>query len=244
MNSCWHLVLGYDGTVLIATGGAPASWVGAQLEDVDDAPEDLKQTASTLVGDARHATAAVSAEVELASTGTTACLSVVDAMPLRRELTNVRDLLNVSLEGIVQQAKEGDISVKIEVENRVPRLVLVDADRMAWAVATLVRNSLRHVRPGSVMMPSGSVTVRTTFNSFGPEIVLEIQDDGPGISQEKLSTLFDPTQSHSNKSLGLLMVREVVAAHGGNLEVDSQTDAFMSGTVVRITLPVSEVMEA
>jgi signal transduction histidine kinase len=243
-SACWHLVLGYDGTVLVAAGGAPASWVGGRLEDLEDAPDDLKQAAATLVGDARHAIAAVSVEVPLASMGTTTYVSVVDAMPLRRQLTPLKELLHSSLAGLAQQAAEADIRLTVDVDHRVPSHVLVDADRLGWAVATLARNALRHVRPGSLMMPSGSIAVRATFNSFGPEIIVEVQDDGPGIPAQQLSALFDPSSTHSNKALGLLMVREVVAAHGGNLEVDSQTDAFMSGSVVRITLPVPAAVDA
>ena len=38
--------------------------------------------------------------------------------------------------------------------------------------------------------------------------------------------------------LGLSMVREVVAAHAGHIEVHSDTDAFRRGTTIRLTLPV------
>ena len=39
-------------------------------------------------------------------------------------------------------------------------------------------------------MPGGSITVRATYNSAGPDITIEVQDDGAGIPADKLRFLF------------------------------------------------------
>jgi signal transduction histidine kinase len=236
----WHLILARDGTVVGVMDGAPASWIGTRLEDCADAPEDLKDAAATFLKGAAHsASFGVPATVPLPSTDETVRLTMIDALPLRRRPTNVSALLHSSLDIMMAQAKAADVSLKIVIDRRMPPTAVVDPDKIAWVVTALVGNALRYVRRGSFMMPSGSITVRATFNSVSPAVTLEVQDDGPGIPADKLRGLFDTRPDGPRLGLGLLMVREIVAAHGGHLEVESQTDAFMSGTVVRLTLPVS-----
>jgi signal transduction histidine kinase len=163
---------------------------------------------------------------------------VVDALPLRRVSTDLRALLHTCLEIMHGQARASDIKLHVQVDERVPPMLSIDADKIAWAVTTLVGNALRYVRHGSLMTPSGSIDVRATYHSAGPEVTIEVQDDGPGIRPERLRVLFSDG-SRQGPGLGLSMVRDVVAAHGGHLEVHSDPDAFLGGTTVRLTLPVS-----
>ena len=87
-------------------------------------------------------------------------------------------------------------------------------------------------------MPGGSIVVRITYNSTIPEVVVEVQDDGCGIPGDKLRDLFTVGPDRRRMGLGLLMVREVVAAHAGHVEVHSDTDVCRRGTTVRLRLPV------
>lgn len=239
MDTDWHLVLTRDGTIVVATNGAPASWIGARLDDCGDAPLDLKLAAAALVHGVTNPPSPVTVAVPLQSTGETVSLTVIDAMPIRRRPTNLTALLRASLESVIRQARAADISLTVVIDKRIPTLAFVDGDKIAWMVTTLVGNALRYVRRGSMAMPSGSISVRAMFNSISPEVILEVQDDGPGIAADKLRALFGTAPEGPRLALGLQMVREVVAAHGGHLEVESQTDPFTSGTVVRLTLPVS-----
>jgi signal transduction histidine kinase len=234
----WHLVLARDGTVVAATDGAPASWIGTRLEACPEAPEDLRLAAAGFLSGESHSHAPVSTAISLQSTGETVSLTVIDALPLRRGPTNLTALLRSSLESMVPQAAAAEVTLKIAVESDVPGRIDVDGDKIAWVVTALVGNALRYVRPRSMMMPGGTIIVRAAFNSVSREVVVEVQDDGPGIPEDRLPTLFDPRPDGPRRALGLQMVREVVAAHGGSLEVDSQTEAFMSGTIVRLMLPV------
>jgi signal transduction histidine kinase len=81
--------------------------------------------------------------------------------------------------------------------------------------------------------------VHVTFSAIGPDLIIEVQDDGPGISEEKLRVLFDGGPHAARMGLGLTLVRDVMAAHGGSLEVHSDTKTFRPGTTVRLTLSVS-----
>jgi len=74
----------------------------------------------------------------------------------------------------------------------------------------------------------------------GEEAVIEIEDEGPGISQEDLphvwEELFRSQRTHHivGSGLGLAMVRAIVERHGGYAEIESQ---LKRGTRVRLYLP-------
>ena len=85
-------------------------------------------------------------------------------------------------------------------------------------------------------MPGGSIIVRVSYNSVNKTVVIEVQDDGPGIAADRLPFLFTAGPDRARVGLGLVMVREIVAAHAGHIEVDSDR-ASGRGTTIRLTLP-------
>ena len=238
MATDWHLVLSRDGTVLGATDGAPASWVGTRLDDRDDVPEDLKQAERTVLGSAGHSALPVARSVVLPSIEQRVHLTVIDALPLTRVPTDLRALLPLTLDPLQRQAEASDITVKLVVGDDVPARIPIDAQKIAWATAVLVGNALRYVRSGSRTMPGGSITVRVTYTPTPAEVTIEVQDDGAGIPADKLPFLFSVAPDQPRLGLGLSMVRDVVLAHTGHLEVQSETDTFRHGTTVRLRLPV------
>jgi two-component system CheB/CheR fusion protein len=165
-------------------------------------------------------------------------LTVIDALPLRRVPTDLRTLLRFTLEVMQRQAKACDVTLNVVVDGQVPAVVSLDAEKIAWAITVLVGNALRYVHHGSQIMPGGSIAVRVTYNSAGHEVTIEVQDDGAGIPADKIRFLFSAGPDQPRMGLGLSMVREVVAAHAGHIDVHSDTDAFRRGTTIRLTLPV------
>jgi len=83
---------------------------------------------------------------------------------------------------------------------------------------------------------NGTITLRTAFNPDTDTMVLEVVDNGCGIPAENMSTLFDPffTTRPKGTGLGLAIAYEIVRAHGGNIEVDSEE---CLGTSVKVYLP-------
>ena len=110
--------------------------------------------------------------------------------------------------------------------------------REAWAAIprpdllliarNLVINAAEALRPGG--------TVRVGVERRGGEVLLSVEDDGPGMSAEVLSRVFDRyfTTKSRGTGLGLALVRSTVEAHDGRLEVDSQVGV---GTRFEVTLP-------
>jgi signal transduction histidine kinase len=64
-------------------------------------------------------------------------------------------------------------------------------------------------------------------------------DDGEGISEDDLSQIFRPffSTKETGMGLGLTYCREVVEAHGGSIDVESERGV---GTVVTVRLPLGD----
>jgi two-component system OmpR family sensor kinase len=117
-----------------------------------------------------------------------------------------------------------------------PALVLGDAARLQQVLANLLANARTHTPPGS------TVTARVV-RAAGGVVLLEVEDDGPGIPPELRGRVFerfargDASRSRAAGStgLGLAIVASVAAAHGGGVTVESEPGR----TLFRVTLPAA-----
>jgi signal transduction histidine kinase len=154
---------------------------------------------------------------------------------VRFEPADVAALLRSSLAPLIEQAKESRIELRVETLGDVPAL-RVDPEKLAWGVATLVGNALRYVRRGNAERPGGSVLVH--IDEDGNDVSIAVQDDGPGIPQDKLPYLFERRIGAPHaEGLALSLVRDIVSAHGGRIEVESRTGSDEHGTSITILLP-------
>ena len=114
--------------------------------------------------------------------------------------------------------------------------MLGDDGRLRQVVGNLVRNALVHTPEGT---PVHVRVDRTTDTA-----ILEVHDDGPGMSDEVAAQAFerfyraDPSRvrSRGGSGLGLAIVEATVHAHGGTVVLDTGPGR---GTTVRIELPVA-----
>ncbi|MBU1429947.1 HAMP domain-containing protein [Myxococcota bacterium] len=118
----------------------------------------------------------------------------------------------------------------------VGRAALVDPNQLRAALLNLTRNAMEALDD----VGGGHLVVKV--RSLGDAASVEIRDDGPGMSAEAMRHLFEPffTTKAQGTGLGLSMVREIVQAQEGEVEVYSPPG---EGTVVRLRLPLAE-MEA
>lgn len=103
-----------------------------------------------------------------------------------------------------------------------------DPDLLRQVVVNLVSNAIRACSAG------GSVTVHVTSDPAGARLVVE--DDGAGIAPDRLDEIWKPlvTTHRAGSGLGLPIVRQLVEAHGGRVEVRS---TLGRGTRMIVTLP-------
>jgi signal transduction histidine kinase len=75
-----------------------------------------------------------------------------------------------------------------------------------------------------------------------PTVVVEVSDNGPGVSPEIIDRIFNPffTTKPQGSGLGLAIVRKIVDAHDGRIDVTSSPE---HGTCFRVTLPMASSKE-
>ena len=80
----------------------------------------------------------------------------------------------------------------------------------------------------------GTILIRTTASENS--VVIEIEDTGYGIPKESLDKIFDLyfTTKEDGTGMGLSIANQIVAAHRGRIEVESQVNV---GTIFRVILP-------
>jgi len=110
----------------------------------------------------------------------------------------------------------------------------------------LIRQVLSNLLENAAFHAEGAENVRVTLRVEGDEAVFEVSDDGAGIPEAKLKTLFDPSaaqpsdsaaHSRNNMGIGLSVCRTIVMAHGGTL---SARNLKGGGACFRFTLPMKE----
>lgn len=108
---------------------------------------------------------------------------------------------------------------RITVEMNGSSIVLGDRRRLQQVFSNLIANAIKFTGPGGNIKLGG--------RTAGLWCEVDVEDDGPGIPAEVLPTLFQryargPDNAESGGTgLGLLIVREIVEAHGGTVGVES-----------------------
>ncbi len=157
---------------------------------------------------------------------------------LKIEPTRVDDVVESVLAIIRPRADAGGVTLTADLAARTPP-VQADRDRLAQILINLVDNAVKYTPRG------GRVTVRAGPVA-GSRVVIAVEDTGAGIPAADLPRIterfyrVDKARSRElgGTGLGLAIVKHLVAAHGGQLDIESEVDR---GTTVRVTLPGAEV---
>jgi signal transduction histidine kinase/CheY-like chemotaxis protein len=120
--------------------------------------------------------------------------------------------------------------------------ISADADRLQQILWNLLSNALKFTPKG------GSIGILAT--RVGSEVQIQVADTGEGIAENVLPHVFEPfrqadsstTRRHGGLGLGLSLVRQITAAHGGTVEANS--DGPGRGATFVVRLPARAVTEA
>nr|WP_240969020.1 HAMP domain-containing sensor histidine kinase [Streptomyces sp. HNM0575] len=112
-----------------------------------------------------------------------------------------------------------------------------DGKRLQQVLVNLLANARTHTRPGT------TVTARLRPEPAAGEVVVEVEDDGPGIPADVLPHIFERfargdaarSRAHGSTGLGLAIVEAVVVSHRGRVTVDSA----QGRTVFAVRLPAA-----
>jgi len=155
-----------------------------------------------------------------------------DARRLQRRPTDLRALVQQVVESQKLQWQARQLKVVVSGE---PLGLPVDPDKLGLALGNLMSNAIR-------FSPLGS-TVRWSLRSAGHKALLQIADAGPGVAANDRDRVFEPFYRGSHQpegavrgsGIGLSIVQEYVAAHGGQVSLLPDAD----GACFRIELPLA-----
>lgn len=133
------------------------------------------------------------------------------------------------------QAARKDQELRLEAEEGC--WVNADEGRIEETMGNLLSNALKYAPPRT--------TIRMRVRRCDAHIRFEVQDEGPGISNEDQKKLFGKFQRLSNRpsggepstGLGLFIVKQLVDLHGGGIIVDSEPGR---GSTFTVLLPAAD----
>ena len=158
---------------------------------------------------------------------------------LRPETVALVDVVQSALEALHERIGRSDVAVRVDADEA--GTLVADPEQLRRVVLNLVNNALDAV--DGQRTPPPRIDVEAGKNLAGTEVWLRVRDNGPGIEPEKRDEIWTPfrTTKVNGTGLGLPLVRKIVEAHGGVVEIDAPNG---QGIEFLVTLPRRALAEA
>jgi signal transduction histidine kinase len=142
--------------------------------------------------------------------------------PTRMSVSRLLEGIRVFLQPIAQQKE-----IRITTDCEPDCFIVADHELLHRMLLNLVLNALRETPTDGTVSLKGRVA--------GSDVLIEVEDTGPGIQDERLARIFDPMFSTSREGcgLGLPIVKRIVESHNGMISVNSTR----GGTRFLIAIP-------
>ena len=156
------------------------------------------------------------------------------ARSLAREPADVGEIVRQVVHLLHRETERAGVQVELNIADALPEIA-VARDQIHQVVLNLSLNAIQASREG------GSIEIGVEVD--GPDeapsgIRIRFQDSGDGISEENLERIFDPffTTKDPDKGtgLGLMISHQIIADHGGSIEVESRIG---EGATFHVLLP-------
>jgi PAS domain S-box-containing protein len=199
------------------------------------------------VPDSRNAQsllADIISEAKLANAIVVEMLEFVRPIRLQVERTDLGDVLHQAVTLAESKVARGGVTVDLDVAPGLP-VIHGDHHQLCQVFTNLLTNAFEALDgKGRIAIKAATETLEhdPAFASDAqaptPAIIVEVTDTGPGVSPEMTDRIFDPffTTKPQGSGLGLPIVRKIVDAHDGRIDLTSTPG---QGTRFRVTLPLS-----
>ena len=150
---------------------------------------------------------------------------------LRFTETSIESIVNEVVIALKPEADQRNICFELEWPDDLSR-VNIDSGLFYQAFTNLVKNSLEAISESGFIRISGYIETE--------HLCVQIEDTGSGIDPKILGHIFDPfisTKGIKGTGLGMSIVKTIVEAHGGTIEIHSGTE---KGTKVILRIPIRQ----
>ena len=152
-------------------------------------------------------------------------------------------LKDVPLAPLIARVAGLETRLKVGVQEGANVIFKADPDQLEQMFINLIRNAVDAVlethEPAEIVteksLPKQQSGVLVRWEPNTDQVAIEIQDDGPGLSNpSNVFTPFYTTKPHGS-GVGLVLCRQIAEAHGGTIEISNRIDS--PGCIVRVLLP-------
>lgn len=150
--------------------------------------------------------------------------------PLETRPEDINAIVGESVAFLEAEIADRNILVEQELHEGLP-LLEVDRNQLKQVFYNVIKNAFQ------AMKSEGILRIRTEMND--QFVSISFADTGGGISQDYMSSIFQPyfTTKATGSGLGLLIVRRIVRAHGGEIDLVSNEGV---GLTLTIRLPIRD----
>jgi CheY-like chemotaxis protein len=147
-------------------------------------------------------------------------------LSLRQEPFSPRQLANDLAASLSGRAQTGGLKALVEISSALPDIAIGDAVRLRGAVENLIDNAVKFTARGAVTLRvSSKKAVRGKM-----QLIFTVLDSGIGLKPSEVKKLFRPfaqaseevSRRYGGSGLGLMLVRRLARAMGGDLSVKSE----------------------
>lgn len=207
---------------------AVSLYIHGCLKRLEDSPDDQQEIISAMRG--------AESQAKRAGDIIRQIRNFVRKAPLNREQTNINTLLTSAVHLLDVDPNVQDITFEYEFAEQLP-LVQLDQMQIQQVLVNLIQNAVDAMQK---IEGSNKILLRTRLHH--DDIAVDVIDDGPGVPNDIVATIFDPfTTSRSNGlGLGLAICRSIIEQHGG---VICHENVNSSGSCFSFTLPTTTTQE-
>ena len=143
---------------------------------------------------------------------------------------NLSKTINDIAYALTPLAAQKNLEIKVNANKRLP--ISADKNLIERVFTNLISNAIKFTSEGGVFLE---------IKKDGQNYKITVKDTGAGIAKEELPKIFNKYHQIDRNvrgyGLGLTIVKQIIKAHKGHIEVDSELN---KGTVFSITLPASK----
>lgn len=133
---------------------------------------------------------------------------------------NLKQLINTVSNLLLPEMKTAGITYRAHVSPD-NIIVLADTEQLQMVLINLIKNAMDALEHTDEPW----ITVKGSLGN-GPQVIIEITDNGPGIEPEAMEKIFIPffTTKKKGSGIGLSLSQQIIQMHGGQLKVSSPPD--------------------
>lgn len=155
-----------------------------------------------------------------------------DLIQLRQQKLSLQLLINQSVNSVIMKAVEKEMELEVELAE--DRMVYVDEKWTLEALGNVLENAVKYAPE--------KTTVKVQVSSLVTYVLVEIKDEGPGITKEEQNKIYQRFYrgSHSDSvegsGVGLYLTRKIIEEQGGTIMVKRN---HPKGANFQLTLPLA-----